>query len=104
MGSASMNDLAHEIWLGHSGPLQARSTSAGPYMSDVTIQLPTISELLALHNDLHGTDHGWTKVIRLPILFVRSTQGITFVSGHWLQGTNFNSDTQNLSTWEFSVK
>lgn len=109
MGSPSMRDSVHEIWLGHSGPLQVRSTGAGPYMSDVSIQLPTIAELSALHLAFHqdsqgSNERGLIKVIQLPILFVRASQGITFLSNHWLQATNVDSDPQSRLAWEFSIK
>jgi hypothetical protein len=77
------NNLAHEIWLGHLGPLDYQCTSASPYMAGVTFQLPSISQLQKLHTEFHTSSD--ERMIRLPILFIRASQGITFVSGHWLQ-------------------
>jgi hypothetical protein len=83
-----VNNVAHEIWLGHFGPLNYRFTSAGPYMADVTFQLPSLSRLQTLHSEFHSKDD--ERIIRLPILFVRASQGTTFVSGHWLQAISYS--------------
>lgn len=85
---------AHEIWLGHSEPLQTHASSAGPHVSDVTIKLPGMEELMSLHIEFHANSSDerslqqlkteGTSLIRLPIVFVRVGQGISFPSGHWL--------------------
>lgn len=98
--SSSAALAAHEIWLAHSGPLLAHATSAGPYMSDVTFMLPTIDHLIALHCEFHGTHNEATDSIRLPILFVRPSQGVTFVSHHWLHASR---DTTRGQRWTFAL-
>lgn len=85
---------AHEVWLGHSEPLQTHASSAGPHMSDVTIKLPGMEELMSLHIEFHANSHDeryiqklkseGTSLIKLPIVFVRVAQGVSFPSGHWL--------------------
>ncbi|PWN32780.1 uncharacterized protein FA14DRAFT_185697 [Meira miltonrushii] len=85
---------AHEVWLGHSEPLQTHASSAGPHMSDVTIKLPGMEELMSLHIEFHANPHDerfiqklkaeGTSLIKLPIVFVRVAQGVSFPSGHWL--------------------
>ncbi|MCO5598555.1 hypothetical protein L7F22_052652 [Adiantum nelumboides] len=85
---------AHEVWLGHSEPLQTHASSAGPHMSDVTIKLPGMEELMNLHIEFHANSHDdrviqqlkaeGTSLIKLPIVFVRVAQGVSFPSGHWL--------------------
>lgn len=86
--------VAHEVWLGHDCVLATHATSAGPHMSDVTCRLPPMEALLAIHDELHrdssmggrsATPHSRTStMIRIPILFVRVAQGISFPSGRWL--------------------
>ncbi|UZJ55230.1 hypothetical protein CBS101457_004550 [Exobasidium rhododendri] len=103
---------AHEIWLGHSGPLPYESTSAGPNTSDVTFQLPSIDHLTALHREFHGsvdvTQEQGDVHIYLPILFIRASQGISFISTHSLQGfirkeAESMDDTLSPHCWTFSL-
>jgi len=92
--TSNSSSMAHEIWLGHSGPLNYRSASAGPFMSDVTFQLPSLAHLQTLHAEFHSEDADDDgRLIRLPILFVRASQGITFICGHWLQATYYPQET-----------
>lgn len=94
LSSTSDDRLAHEVWLGHLGPLPLRVTSAGPNLSDVTASLPALAELLdtsrefgqppAIENE--ETEPDGARAMRLPLLFVRVSDGLAFLSGRFLQG------------------
>jgi recombining binding protein (suppressor of hairless) len=105
------NKVAHDVWLAHSGPLSAHVSSAGPYMSDVTVQLPGMDKLAGLHAELYGlpstTSIEQINVIQLPLLFVRLAQGVTFPSGHWLLAERNNAGHRHgghtASAWTIRV-
>lgn len=106
-----MDEVAHETWLGPSGPLHHHSASISPSLSEVTIQLPPLFQLQRLHVEFRQAsrthvDSNFKKEFHLPILFVRTSQGVTFFSGHWLHATCLLEEADRFTNgpgWRFAV-